>query len=359
VKSVITSAVLLNSLLLSQVSLAQTAPVATPAPAASRVTFTDSSIGVRYRNEHDNNDKETKDQVQYNVDMHIQLRLDQDGKWKLMSRTETGKTFSTGWNDAGIGNNTTFSSAANVRQLYMQYESAGNTSSVGALPVIPNAQTKGAFSFDDDGWIDGARLESTHLGSWAKRVSVTVGRIDPANPSVFKRDIAAPNVVQIHVQGNIGKRVTYMLEGTEFNPALAPSEQTLRALVEIATKDTLHFIDKVVLETLVQNSDKPVQGFALSTQTALTSTWSLTAQYTHKGHEMTANESVYAPREDFYREGDQASLFLTKKLKLKQPTELGLSIGKTLRGPRANGSSNIGAFNSSGLRVDTKIKIKF
>lgn len=353
-----------NSMLVSHVAFAQTVAAAKPAKAAgpaSRITFTDSSVAVRFRNEHDNNGQETKDQLQYDVDLRIQLRLDKDGKWKLMSRTETGKTFAAGWNDIGIGNNTSFVDAFNVKQLYLQYEAAGNKVSAGALPVTPNAQAKGAFSFDDNGWIDGTRLETTNLGNWAKQVSVTVGRIDQlGTPSVFSRKVGAPNLIQIHVQGNLSKRVAFMLEGTEFNPKTAPSEQFLRALVEVATKDTLHFIDKVVLETLVQNSKTPIQGFAFSAQSALTKTWSLTAQYTHKGHEVSAGESSYAPREDFYREGDQANLMITKKLNIVRPTELGISIGKTLSGPRKNTSStNVGAFNSSGLRIDTKLKIKF
>lgn len=350
---------------LVQVAFAQTtvtsatAPTAAAAPTATpRVTFTDSSFSLRYRNQHDNNDKLTKDQAQYNVDMKVQLRLDHDGKWRVITRTKTGASFEAGWNDLGVGNNTQFNHDLNVRQIYLQYENAGTTGSVGFLPVVPNSATRGVLSFDEDGWIDGARVETTRLGKWANRVTVTVGRIDDLNtPAALSRGIGSPNVIQVHVQGNLNKRIAYVVEGTQFDSQTAGSEQYLRAMLDIATKDVLGFINKIVVEPLLQNTNQPLQGFALGAQTALNSTWSLTAQYSYKGHELSSNEKRYAPREDFYREGHQVGFTLTKKF-TSVPLEWSLQAGKTVSGPSRTGD-NLGLANTRGLRVDTRLKVKF
>lgn len=323
-----------------------------------RITFTDSSFSLRGRNQHDNNDQLTRNQLQYNVDLKVQLRLDKDGKWRVISRTKTGATFESGWNDLGVGNNSGFADDLNVRQIYLQYENAGTTASVGFLPVVPNSATKGILSYDEDGWVDGARLETTRLGKWAKRVTVTVGRIDDlSNPEALSRGLDTPNVIQVHVQGSLNKRISYVVEGTQFDSETAGSEQYLRAILDIATKDVISFIDKIVIEPLLQNTSQPVQGFALGAQTALSSTWSLTTQYSYKGHELSSNEKRYAPREDFYREGHQMTLSLTKKF-TSIPVEWSLAAGKTVSGPSKTGD-NLGLLNSRGLRVDTRLKVKF
>lgn len=323
-----------------------------------RITFTDSSFSLRARNQHDNNGDRTRNQLQYNVDLKVQLRLDKDGKWRVISRTKTGASFESGWNDLGVGNNSKFADDLNVRQIYLQYENAGTTASVGFLPVVPNSTTKGILSYDEDGWIDGARLETTKLGKWAKRVTVTVGRIDDlSNPEALSRGLDTPNVIQVHVQGNLNKRISYVVEGTQFDSETAGSEQYLRAILDIATKDVISFIDKIVIEPLLQNTSQPIQGFALGAHTALSSTWSLTSQYSYKGHELSSNEKRYAPREDFYREGHQITLSLTKKF-TTIPVEWSLAAGKTVSGPSRTGD-NLGLLNTRGLRVDTRLKVKF
>lgn len=327
---------------------------------SSRVSIVDSSFSLRARNQHDNNGVLTKNQIQYNVDLKLQFRLDKDGKWKLISRTKTGSSFESGWNDAGIGNNSKFADDLNVRQFFVQYESGSTTASAGFLPIVASSDLKGVFSYDEDGWIDGARLKQTNLSKWANKVSVTVGRIDDlSKPSILARGIDTPNVIQVHVQGNLTKRIAYALEGTQFDPENAESEQYLRLMVEIATTDILGFVKKVVIEPLLQNSDKPLQGFALSAHGAISKSWAVSGTYSYKGRELTAGEKLYAPREDFYREGHQASLQITKKFEGAGSPELSLAVGKALRGPRKDPNFNIGPFNKSGLRVETKLKIKF
>jgi hypothetical protein len=293
--------------------------------------------------------------------LNLQFRLDQEGKWHLVSRIKSGRNFSTGFNNAGIGNGSKFDDHFGPRELYLKYDADGNSASIGALSVLPSADVKGVFSYDEDGWVDGARLETTKLGSWAKRVSVTVGRIDKLNtPSLLQRDIGAPNFIQVHVVGNISQRVGYVLEGTNFSSPTAGDQQFLRAAVSVATKDIVGFIDSVVIEQLFQNSSKPLQGFAVTAKTALSKTWSLSTVFSSKGHDISAGESTYAPREDFYREGDQVSVFVTKKIETTHPMELSFGLGKTVSGPvGADQRAQLGLFNHEGLRVDTKLKIKF
>lgn len=142
---------------------------------------------------------------------------------------------------------------------------------------------RGMISFDDDGWIDGARLEKSNLSKWAKQMAITVGRIDQLNePSALSRGIGAPNVIQIHVQGEMSKRLSYLVEGTHFDPKTAQSEQHLRTAVKIATKDVLSFVDNFVVESLIRSSKQPLQGFGISAQSTLSETWSLKSEYSYK-----------------------------------------------------------------------------
>lgn len=315
-------------------------------------TLMDSAFSLRARNDHKTDGTLSKNQVQYNIDLKLQLQLGKDGQWRVVTRTKTGAAFESGFNDAGIGNNTQFVDDIHMRQLYVQYESKGNTASAGFLPVIPTSNVKGAFSIDEDGWIDGARLETTKLGKWAKRVSVSVGRIDDlSNPSAFDRGIDSPNVIMVHIQGNLSERVSYVVEGTQFNPALAPSEQYFRTMVDIATKDTLGFIDKIVIEPLIQNTSHPLQGFAAGANKAIGSSWTATAQYSFKGQTLSSQEKLYAPREDFYRQGHQLNFLATKKFKAKHPVEWSFGMGKTV--------NDVGLINTKGLRAETRLKIKF
>lgn len=312
----------------------------------------ESSVTVRARNEHDNAGTTTKNQLQYNVDVKMQLVLSKDGKWKINSRVKTGSTFDGGWNDAGVGNNTRFGKDIALRHLFLQYQiDKDNQASVGWLPILPNSEVKGVFNFDDDGWIDGARLQSENVAKWANKITVTVGRIDQlTETAALSRGIGTPNVIQVHVQGKLSKRLSYALEGTQFDSSERGSEQYLRAIGEIATEDLVSFVDKVVVEHLLQNSDRPLQGFAVGAKKALGETWSLTAQYSYKGKDVTAYQKYFAPREDFYREGHQVSLVATKKFK-NSPLEASVAVGKTVSGNKIT--------NAEGLRAEARLKIKF
>lgn len=332
----------------------------------ARISYADSSIGVRVRSDHNNKGEITRNQVQYNVDLKLQLQLDEDGKWKVITRAKTGAAFESSSNNAGIGNNTKFDQDFHARQFFVQYESASHSASVGFLPILPSSVAKGTFSFDSDGWIDGARLETTQLGKWAKRASISVGRIDDLKtPSIFDREIDSPNVIMVHVQGNLSERISYMAEGTLINSSTTSDEQYLRMMIDIATKDTLGFIDKIVVEPLIQNTEHPLQGFAISANKAIGDSWSVTGQYSYKGEELSAQEKTYAPREDFYLQGHQFTLKTVKKIKpqkifkAKHAIEWSLDLRKTISAENKNGSDYIGFNNTKGLGIISQLKIKF
>jgi hypothetical protein len=323
-------------------------------------TLKNSSVIVRAREQYNNDGKQTVEKFQYNVDLKLQLRLDRDGQWRVISHARSGPTYGAPWQDLGIGKDSKFSDELNVRTLYLQRAGDHGSEQIGFLPVLPDPGVKGVFNFDEDGWIDGARLQRTSLGQWATKVTVTVGRIADINtPAAFSRGIHAPNVIQIHVQGNLSKRIAYAVEATQFNPQGAESEQWVRVITEIATKDVVKFVDKIILEPLIRNSDKPLQGFALSAQTALSDTWSLSSVYSIKGKETARSERLYAPREDFYGEGHQISFFLTKKLK-DHPIEYGIAGFKTLSGPQTGREQRaIDLVSRKGTRIEGRIKFKF
>lgn len=341
-------------------------PVATPTPAPSlpRLSIDGSTAGFRYRNQHNTANTETIDTTQVVLDMQVALRLDNDGKWKVISRIKSGPTFLQPWVDLE-GDKPMDVHGFSMRQLYVEHTGDGYQADVGFMPILPNNDVNGVFAYAQDGWLDGARFAKLDLAKWAKRVTVSVGRIDDlTTPAAIDRGVKAPNTIIVSVQGAINDHLNYVLEGTSSNPKgpTAKSEQWMRAMLNIATKDVVKFIDKVAVETMIQNSDNAVQGFAVGGTKVIDSTWSLTGTYSVKGQDMASREAQYGQRSYFYRQGHQATAQIQKTYMIdKHALNLQLWLGKTLRARDAASGKDkaYGLVNTKGLNVETRAIFRF
>lgn len=343
-------------------------PVATapsPAPSNPRVSIVGSTAGFRYRNQHNNANTETIDTTQVLLDMQVALRLDKDNKWKVISRIKTGPTFLQPWVDDGIvGDKPMNVHGFSMRQLYVEHTGDGYQADVGFMPVLPNADINGTFAYAGDGWLDGARFAKLDLAKWAKRVTVSVGRIDDLNsPAIADRGVKSPNTIIVSVQGAISDKIGYALEGSSSNPnGPVANEQWMRGMLNIATKDVVKFIDKVALEAMVQNSSNALQGVSIGATKVIDTDWSLTGTYSVKGQNLASREAQYGQRSYFYRQGHQATAQIQRTYMIdKHALNLQLWLGKTLRARNvaAGKDQAYGLINTKGLNVETRAIFKF
>jgi hypothetical protein len=135
-------------------------------------------------------------------------------------------------------------------------------------------------------------------------MSVTVGRVaDFENTHFWERNWGkSPNFFQVHLRGNLAKRVAYMIEGTNYRAdgkVGQDNEQFVRAALEVAIQDVVKFVDTVVLEQLYQVDDKAFQGLAVSLKKAVAD-WTFQLTYSHKGEDVSKGDAYHMPLEDFY-----------------------------------------------------------
>lgn len=171
-------------------------------------------------------------------------------------------------------------------------------------------------------------------------------------------------MIIVSVQGSINDYLSYAVEGTSSKPKSAggKSEQWMRAMLNIATKDVVKFIDRVAVEALVQNSETAVQGFAVGGTKVIDTTWSLTGTYSIKGNDLASREAQYGQRSYFYRQGHQATAQIQKTYMLdKHALNLQLWLGKTLRAHDAalGKQKAYGLLNTKGLNVETRAIFRF
>jgi len=326
------------------------ATASTPPDVSSEI-FNDSSAGLRYRNQHKPNGDLTNNQIQYRVDMRMAIPLTADGKLKVKARILTANTYDGSWNNAGVGNHTKFQDDLGVRQFYLEYTPNGFvTIETGAMGNnTPGLASGTPLSPDGDGWIDGARA-TYRTGSKEnlsiEQMSVTVGRVSDLNKTNFydRNWNTDPNFVQVDLKGRINKYVSVTGQATQI-------EETnyLRGIVELATKDLVSFVDKVVIEDLIRGQGRAQQGFALGAQKAV-GAWSFVGEYSFKSADIGKAGPTNLMYEDFYKAGHQVTFSVERSLP-KNAGKLYVKAGKTVNG------TQLGSLN--GARVEGGYKYTF
>lgn len=345
----------LSSIILSVAmsAFAQTAPTTSATannnPGQFSLNLDGTNGNFRWRDQHDNKGKETFDQAMYAVDMKVTFQLTEDGKLKLKSRVQTGNgKFDGDSENLGIGNNTHTQKDLFVKQLYLDYTISKSASAqLGAIPVLPSGIV-GALNIDGDGWVDGARMNflvSDH--SWIKQVNVTVGEVDEyTTPNALERKVSKPNFVQVHIRGNLAKIAGYTLEATNFH-----DEQFLRGILDIAMKDIVGFVDKIVIEEMISSKDSAQKGFAVSLSKTLKDV-GLTLQYTDKSAYISQTGPKFLALEDYYRPGKQVTFKIERNMHGGTIFPF-FRISKTLNDPKLGAiqfNSNKGVRAEAGFR---------
>lgn len=341
----------------------ETPPAATPSPTATPKPvsspnldplrlFDGSSISVRYRNQHDATNKKTFNQAQYIADFRLTLQLDREGKLNLKAVVGTAADAPNNFNadpaNMGLGNSTTFNPHLYVRNFYADYKEGKSHLAVGSLPTTLSG-VNGAFNIDSNGWINGAFYQYTVASEkhWIRDVAVTVGQMDIEDSAqIWKRDFdLSKNIVQIDVRGDISEIAKYTVEATNYD-----SEQYLRGILELATKDILKFVDQVSLEEMIGTGDQVQQGFALSLKKKLKDETLMSLVYSRKEDLLKNKSPQLLMMEDNFRPGDQLTFKIERPINKAKTMVPFMRVSKTL-------NKMFTVPMTSGSRFETGVKI--
>lgn len=345
-------------LLTAQTVKAEVRPSPSPSPTPKSVTSPNldpnrvlegSNVTVRYRGQADTKNKTTFNQGQYIADFRITLQLDREGKLKLKAvvATDASGAFNADAADLGIGNDSKLNTDPYLKNFYVDYKEGKSHIEVGALPTTPSG-VNGAFNLDANGWVDGAFYQYTISGEnhWIRDVAVTLGHMNVKDsPQLWKRDFStAPNLIQIHVRGDLSEIAKYTVEATNYD-----SEQYLRGIIEIATKDILKFVDQVSIEEMIGSGDQVQQGFALSLKKKLKNEVLVSLVYSRKEDLLANKNPQLMMMEDNFRPGDQLTFRIEKPINKSKTITPFMRVSKTL-----NKSFTVPA--TSGARLEVGVK---
>lgn len=270
----------------------------------------ESSVSVRYRNEHKANNSLHEDQLQYRVDIKMKFQLTSDNKLFLKTRVLTGGDFDSAWNDSDIGKvDGDGNILPAIRHLYIDYSPTSNVNlQVGAIPVTgTDLIGQSPLSIDTDGWVDGARASYSKLASWADKIVVTIGQMDEyEDTNFFSRQWGSPNYIQVHIQGDLSRHFKYATEVTKLN-----QEKNLRGILEITLKDLVSFIDTVAIEEMISLDQSNHKGFGVTLKKSINN-WKFSGGYVYKRAYMNEQSNTILLN-DFYVNGHQVFLQVEKK----------------------------------------------
>lgn len=144
----------------------------------------------------------------YKVSTRVQINLVGDGSTYLQARGESGRSFNSSYDYTGMGLHEPYWSY-NVKSLYLGQKIGKHLEAqVGGVEFDRGAGTE-ATSADNDGWLEGYRLNYSSIGhkSLPDRLSVTVGYVgDFTQPNIFSRlnRMGDENYIQALAGKNLG-----------------------------------------------------------------------------------------------------------------------------------------------------------
>ena len=233
----------------SQPSPPPAAPKAAPKPAPDPplrrwFEFQQFTLSTRYRFIENNKDVTTSNQEQYKESVRARVNLDPRKRYTVNMGFFTGATFTSSWNNLGIGNNTVFvgkdhyfkqfyAAAAPITGLEFHY---------GGI-YANRGETDEWVGFDDDNYLVGERVSVRRPKElFLDELTVTRAAIGPLAPANLGRrwdGLKNPNFTQVLGVKRFNQRVSGSLE---YNRQIGAD--ILRAAV------TLHFSAKAPLSTV-------------------------------------------------------------------------------------------------------------
>lgn len=169
---------------------AQPAPSGPPNAALHRwIDLQAATLSARYRRVETTAGVLTANQMQHNEGLRGRFTVDRPGRFVIGFGIASGASFTSGWNNAGVGTPNNFMADTALRQLYASAAPArGVEAQAGGLFFTRGEGTE-ITGYDNDGYLSGARV-SVKRADWlgADELHVTVGHLgETTTPNVLRR----------------------------------------------------------------------------------------------------------------------------------------------------------------------------
>lgn len=215
---------------------------------ATRYSYVESDLGIPIRN-----------QLQHKETFNIRFLFDGKGKYSLNAMAGSGRSFTSSWDDLGIGSDA--SSHLNFRELFLSLKPwSGLELQYGGITPARGVATE-ITTYDNDAFILGARISLKKPKElFFDEIAGTLAYLGDLNePDVFHRfdRLDQANYHQILVSKKIGKRAAVSVDYTS-QWGIA----TLRQAVQV-TLPELRLVDSIRFENYQRIEGKEAYGFAV------------------------------------------------------------------------------------------------
>lgn len=225
-------------------ALAQTPASSTPAPAQPAAGvhrwFDVQTLlfSTRYRHIETSADVVTANQMQHNELVKARFTFDAAGRLAIVGGLASGASFTSGWNNGGIGTPDDLALRMYLKQLYISAAPVkGVEAQFGGLYII-RGETTEIIGYDNDGYITGERLSIKRPDRFGlDEISATIGFLgDTTIPNFLRRTDRLSETNYYHVLG--AKKFSSEVSGSADFTRVS-GVRTLRSAVSIKAPATL------------------------------------------------------------------------------------------------------------------------
>lgn len=248
-----------------------------PGPALARwLEVTGAQVAVRYRFVETSDGVTTSDSVQSQPQFKARLKFDPRGRYALHAAVGSGGSFTSGWNNTGLGLGDYAGDLA-VKHFYVEAAPAGGlTLQVGSLPFARGLSTE-VTTYDNDAYFVGERLTlKRRVTIGLDEFTVTTGHLgDLKTPNAFRRldRLDEHNYWQV-----LGVRRLHARLALSADLSRVAGVQTWRQGVVLGTAGVLP-VDSVRVELYERRGDTADEGFAVTAERKLTKALSVAGGY--------------------------------------------------------------------------------
>lgn len=245
--------------------------VASGAPTAAAaiqrwVDLQAASVLARYRYVETDRHVVTSRQMQDSIALKARFKADARGYYTVNATAGTGASFTSGWNNTGLGTGDSRVRDVYVKQLFVAATPVNGVQlSFGGLTFVRGESTE-VTTYDNDGYLVGERVSVARPDLYFNEITFTNGYVgDIATPNVFARyhRLWEPNYRQLLVSKRAGGRLTVSADYTH-----AAAVGTVRAALS-ARIPRARLVDLVQFEHYRRAGANGASGFGVFAEKAI------------------------------------------------------------------------------------------
>ena len=233
-----------------------------PAVSWGRVDVQSATLSTRYRFIENSSRDVTTSQLQFKDTARIRVKLDEGGRFAVTGGLLTGNTFTSGWDNTGIGTGH-LTGTQGLRHLFVSAAARGLEVQVGGI-YINHGESTEITSYDDDGYLMGERLTLRRPAhAYFDEVSVTRAALSPlSSPGVIRHLslLGHQHYWQAQVVKRYGSAISASADFTD-----AAGAETLRAAVAVHLPKGAP-VSLLRYEQYRRVTMQPADGFAVSAE---------------------------------------------------------------------------------------------